>query len=79
MLDLSVSRDGEVAVGFLDKTLRVYAPAGDKDWCGFDSGVNLVEYSTGGEYLAAAGGEELRGASNNFVRNVVSYQLLKLF
>ena len=61
VLALSVSGDGEVAVGFLDKTLRVYGlgRSKDKDWCGFDSGVNLVEYSEGGEYLAAAGGAAL--------------------
>ena len=62
VLSLSVSVDGSVAAGCLDKKVRVYgvAPdAGRRDWTGFDAPVDAVSYSATGAYLAAVAAASL--------------------
>merc|ERR1712166_171654 len=60
---LCVSPDGtHVAVGFLDKALRIFSTAGgetDLDWAGFSSGVTWCAWSQAGSWLAAVGGTSI--------------------
>ena len=58
---IDISPDGEkVAVGFLDKTLRVYTNNNDAtDWVGFNAPLKSVSFSRGGSWLAAMGGSTI--------------------
>ena len=65
VLCVSVSPDGsKVAIGCLDKTVRVFHLVGPKsgtavDWTGFDGAVSAVRFSANGRWLGAVGGTAL--------------------
>ena len=62
LLSVSVSPDGcKVAVGCLDKTMRLYYIEDQEqgratDWVGFDAGVSCLGWSSDSRWIAAAGG-----------------------
>merc|ERR1719232_188813 len=59
-IDVSPKKD-KLAVGFLDKTVRVYSLANDLsavDWVGFDASVQSVRFSEG-NWLAVMGGSTI--------------------